>query len=135
MRISRYFGAAELGRIASDGLRLHARGMQEAPHGSGFMLQALLEHFEEPWQVEIAGDPSQASWRAFRRVLGMRWWPARMTARIVPGEGRRPFPWMIEAADAEVAKVYLCKGKTCLLPAKDPGQLEEFLRDHPPYRK
>ncbi|MBI4063556.1 MAG: thioredoxin domain-containing protein [Elusimicrobia bacterium] len=132
LKIGRYFEDEEMTRIAERVLRAHVAEMEGSPAGVTHFLNVLSEHSEEPWQIEIAGTREDAKWQALWRVTREQWWPARMTALIEGGKGT--FPWTIDlpAKPTREPQVYLCKGRNCLLPAKDPKKLAEFLDKEAP---
>ena len=132
VRISRYFGNEPLKAIAENILRHHVQEMQTHPAAVTYMLAAFLENFEEPWQVEISGDPKSRHWVELWKVLNAAWWPSRMTAALRPEENSKDFPWVAQLSQdkKKEVKVYLCRGKNCLLPTADAQELESFLKQN-----
>jgi uncharacterized protein YyaL (SSP411 family) len=104
-----------------------------APHAMPQMLCALELALEPPRHVVIAGDPTQADFRALVAVLHERLGPRRSLLAADGGGGQRWLatlaPWLADMTPRDGrATAYVCEEFACQAPASDPETLRARLR-------
>lgn len=134
LRMGRYFEDERFNKLALGILETRSAWIRQTPGGAGRFLSVLLEYFEEPWQVEIAGDRKESLWQELWSLVNARWWPGRLSAWLAPNKTPPVFSWTIELDGAALKspKVYLCRGRNCLLPSRKPEELAAFLDEQLP---
>jgi hypothetical protein len=106
-------------------MRCFADRLHKIPRAMPYLLIALDFWLEEPKRLVIAGEPSAAATRALLRaahtvfqpnkvILGQAG-PVEPFARTLPQEKGQP-------------TAYLCTGKACQPPARDPNTLKQLLQ-------
>ncbi len=132
---ARYLDDAARVRQAEQALAGIGPAVRQAPQAFASSLRTLSLMHEEPRETIFAGTPGSsaleelvAQWRRFDdggTLVLLLDGSAEWQAALPLAEGRLPDP----VAGEEVAAAYVCSGGVCQLPAREPAQFEQQLRE------
>ena len=105
-------------------LRLLASRLEKLPHAVPYLLQALDFTMEEPRRVVIAGDANDSRTKELIRATHSVYQPNKVVLGNVGSV--EEFAQTLPAKDGPL--VYLCTGKSCQLPTREPKRVGELLR-------
>ena len=128
IRLGYLTGEESLKQKAEKILRLFYNFLDQHPSGFAQMLSGL-SFFLDPQEIGIVGSKNDPRTRTLRKEIYLAYLPNKILSLREPQppiEGSW-FPFLREKGDPEVPTTFVCKGLTCLPPARNEKELKKIL--------